>query len=61
MTAHWEAQLDSISRRQGSYQQFMQTLSELLPELLGYFNFSAMRKLGLQTKENKKADLKKNE
>lgn len=61
MTAHWEAQLDSISRRQGSYQQFMQTLSELLPELLGYFNFSALRKLGLQTKENKKADLKKNE
>ncbi|WP_075321863.1 DNA topoisomerase III [Histophilus somni] len=61
MTAHWEAQLDSISRRQGSYQQFMQRLSELLPELLGYFNFSALRKLGLQTKENKKADLKKNE
>lgn len=61
MTAHWEAQLDSISRRQGSYQQFMQTLSEFLPELLGYFNFSALRKLGLQTKENKKADLKKNE
>ncbi len=61
MTAHWEAQLDSISRRQGSYQQFMQTLSEFLPELLGYFNFSALRKLGLQTKENKKVDLKKNE
>ncbi len=25
MTAHWESQLDGISRKQASYQQFMQT------------------------------------
>ncbi|OOR98852.1 DNA topoisomerase III [Canicola haemoglobinophilus] len=54
MTAHWEAQLDSISRKQGSYQQFMQNLNELLPELLRYFNFSALRQLGKLAREDKK-------
>ncbi|MFY1027630.1 DNA topoisomerase III [Actinobacillus seminis] len=43
MTAHWEAQLDSISRKQLSYQQFMQTLMQQLPELLNYMNFHALR------------------
>ena len=45
MTAHWESQLDSISRKQASYQQFMQSLTQLLPELLHYINFSALREL----------------
>lgn len=45
MTAHWEAQLDSISRKQLSYQQFMQTLTQQLPELLNYMNFHALRRL----------------
>ncbi|MFZ7174009.1 DNA topoisomerase III [[Pasteurella] aerogenes] len=45
MTAHWEAQLNSISRKQLSYQQFMQTLTQQLPELLNYMNFHALRRL----------------
>ena len=45
MTAHWESQLDGISRKQASYQQFMQNLTQLLPELLHYINFSALREL----------------
>ncbi|MDY4594910.1 MAG: DNA topoisomerase III [[Pasteurella] aerogenes] len=45
MTAHWEAQLDSISRKQLSYQKFMQTLTQQLPELLNYMNFHALRRL----------------
>ncbi|EIJ69473.1 DNA topoisomerase III [Pasteurella bettyae] len=45
MTAHWESQLDSISRKQTSYQQFMSTLIQLLPELIQYVNYSALRKL----------------
>ncbi len=45
MTAHWESQLDSINRKQTSYQQFMSTLIQLLPELIQYVNYSALRKL----------------
>lgn len=61
MTAHWEAQLDSISRKQGSYQQFMTTLTAFLPELLRYMNFSALRQLGQIEKntENKQRKTQK--
>lgn len=34
MTAHWEMQLTNISKKQASYQQFMQVLTSKLPELL---------------------------
>ncbi|MBV6528863.1 DNA topoisomerase III [Ursidibacter maritimus] len=34
MTAQWEMQLTDISKKQASYQQFMQNLSDKLPELL---------------------------
>ncbi len=49
MTAQWEAQLDGISRKQVSYQQFMANLNQLLPELLDYMNYSALRQLGKVT------------
>ncbi|TCP96865.1 DNA topoisomerase-3 [Cricetibacter osteomyelitidis] len=45
MTAHWESQLDSISRKQASYQQFMATLLQMLPDLIGYYDYAALRKL----------------
>ncbi|WP_044470732.1 DNA topoisomerase III [Mannheimia massilioguelmaensis] len=72
MTAHWESQLDSISRKQTSYQQFMSTLIHLLPELIQYVNYSALRKLTsvtnnsqaksfkLKTKNNKNIENKTN-
>lgn len=34
MTADWEAQLDAISRKQASYQQFMAKLLNILPQLV---------------------------
>ncbi len=34
MTAHWEMQLNNISKKQASYQQFMQQLNQQLPDLL---------------------------
>lgn len=55
MTAHWESQLDGISRKQASYQQFMQNLTQLLPELLHYINFSALRELSRHNQSVKKA------
>ncbi|MGC6405110.1 DNA topoisomerase III [Bisgaard Taxon 45] len=45
MTAHWESQLTSISQKEMSYQQFMSTLTNFLPELMRYVNFSALRQL----------------
>ncbi|WP_133543256.1 DNA topoisomerase III [Mesocricetibacter intestinalis] len=45
MTAHWEAQLSEISRKQMSYAQFMAGLTAMLPELVQYANFSALRQL----------------
>lgn len=54
MTAHWESQLDGISRKQASYQQFMQNLTQLLPELLHYINFSALRELSRHNQDMKK-------
>jgi len=34
MTAHWESQLDAISRKAFNYQGFMQPLEEALPQLI---------------------------
>jgi DNA topoisomerase-3 len=34
MTAHWESQLDAISRKAFSYQGFMQPLEQALPQLI---------------------------
>ncbi|MDO4430316.1 MAG: DNA topoisomerase III [Lonepinella koalarum] len=45
MTAHWEAQLTDISQKQATYQQFMTTLEHMLPELVQYVNFTALRQL----------------
>ncbi|WP_443091383.1 DNA topoisomerase III [Basfia succiniciproducens] len=59
MTAQWEAQLDGISRKQASYQQFMATLTELLPELVQFVNFSALRKLSAVANNPKPKNFKK--
>ena len=45
MTAHWESQLTGISEKQTSYQQFMETLTQMLPDLVRYVNFNALRRL----------------
>ena len=45
MTAHWESQLDGISRKQTSYQQFMQQLLIVLPEMLHQYDFQSLRLL----------------
>ncbi len=34
MTAHWESQLNAITRKEASYDQFMQGLTEALPSLM---------------------------
>lgn len=59
MTAQWEAQLDGISRKQASYQQFMATLTGLLPELVQFVNFSALRKLSAVANNPKPKNFKK--
>ncbi|PJG85646.1 DNA topoisomerase III [Conservatibacter flavescens] len=45
MTAHWESQLTGISQKQTTYQQFMGDLLHMLPDLVGYANFNALRNL----------------
>ena len=45
MTAHWESQLTGIRQKQTSYQQFMETLTQMLPDLVRYVNFNALRRL----------------
>ena len=45
MTAHWESQLTGISQKQTSYQQFMEPLTQMLPDLVRYVNFNALRRL----------------
>ncbi|KAE9528924.1 DNA topoisomerase III [Testudinibacter aquarius] len=45
MTAHWESQLDGISRKQASYQQFMQQLLVTLPQMLNQYDFQSLRLL----------------
>ncbi|OOF67752.1 DNA topoisomerase III [Rodentibacter caecimuris] len=50
MTAHWESQLTGISQKQVSYQQFMNTLNKMLPELVHFVNFNALRQLSYAEK-----------
>ena len=45
MTAHWESQLNGISQKSVSYQQFMYQLTQMLPDLVQFVNFSALRQL----------------
>ena len=45
MTAHWESQLTGINQKQTSYQQFMEALTQMLPDLVRYVNFNALRRL----------------
>ncbi|ABR75058.1 DNA topoisomerase III [Actinobacillus succinogenes] len=45
MTAQWEAQLNGISQKETSYQSFMFQLTQMLPELVQFVNFSALRRL----------------
>ena len=45
MTAHWEAQLTDISQKQASYQQFMFMLNQMLPDLVRFVDFPALRRL----------------
>ena len=45
MTAHWEAQLTDISQKQATYQQFMFTLNQMLPDLVRFVDFTALRRL----------------
>ncbi|MCK3658786.1 DNA topoisomerase III [Pasteurellaceae bacterium Pebbles2] len=45
MTAQWEAQLNGISKKETSYQQFMWQLSQMLPDLVRFVNFTALRQL----------------
>ena len=42
MTAHWESQLDAISRKAFNYQGFMQPLQEALPQLIGQIRSQAL-------------------
>ena len=45
MTAHWESQLTDISQKQATYQQFMFGLNQMLPDLVRFVDFTALRKL----------------
>jgi DNA topoisomerase-3 len=42
MTAHWESQLDAISRKAFTYQGFMQPLEQALPQLIEQIRPQAM-------------------
>lgn len=42
MTAHWESQLDAISRKAFNYQGFMQPLQQALPQLIGQIRPEAL-------------------
>ena len=53
MTAHWEAQLTDISQKQASYQQFMFTLNQMLPDLVRFVDFTALRRLSQNFKRFK--------
>lgn len=50
MTAHWEAQLDRISRKQANYQCTMAMLTAMLPDLIEHVDFATLRKLTSITK-----------
>ncbi|MCW9718028.1 MULTISPECIES: DNA topoisomerase III [unclassified Avibacterium] len=51
MTAHWEAQLNSISQKELNYHQFMHELVQSLPALLSYTNFDALRQLSALSRQ----------
>lgn len=53
MTAHWEAQLTDISQKQATYQQFMGQLYQMLPDLVRFVNFNALRQLSQVAKTMK--------
>lgn len=59
MTAHWESQLNGISKKAVSYQQFMYQLTQMLPDLVQFVNFSALRQLS-QIANNPKPKFKNN-
>ncbi len=54
MTAHWEQNLNQISKKQSSYRNFMQNLLRLLPELLAHQDFEALKKLSEIVNERNK-------
>ena len=45
MTARWEAQLNGISQKQTTYQQFMSSLTQMLPDLVNVVDLNALRRL----------------
>lgn len=45
MTAHWESQLDGISRKQVCYRQFMQQLLNGLPEMMHQYCVQSLQSL----------------
>jgi DNA topoisomerase-3 len=56
MTAHWESQLEAISEKTMSYEQFMQPLTEGLSDLINQVSgvsFTGMKGLGKQFKKRK--------
>ena len=57
MTARWETELDAISRREGSYKEFMQPLEASLHELIGQSQTALPE--GLKNIKVKKAPYKK--
>ncbi|ULG70436.1 DNA topoisomerase III [Marinobacterium sediminicola] len=50
MTAHWESQLDAISRKAFNYQGFMQPLQQALPELIGQIRPEALNGIKAPTR-----------
>lgn len=60
MTAHWESQLNGISQKSVSYQQFMYQLTQMLPDLVQFVNFSALRQIS-QVANNPKPKFEKHE
>ncbi|OOF45981.1 DNA topoisomerase III [Rodentibacter trehalosifermentans] len=65
MTAHWEAQLTDISQKQITYQQFMYGVNQMLPDLVRFVDFNALRQLsrvsqrGEKTAKSPKSAVKK--
>lgn len=55
MTAQWEAQLNGISQKETSYQSFMFHLTQMLPDLVQFVNFSALRQLSAVANQPKPA------
>lgn len=53
MTANWESQLTDISQKKLSYQHFMHYLTQMLPDLVRFVNFSALRQLSLVKTQDK--------